>query len=194
MAKHYKLQLIQPEKNVVVFKKDRDGLFLFDELDSKGSEPKAHLSTIDKFTVKYLNEAELKLAFRRRRQRNGVKLEVPTGTFIISSELLLQNDYKGNNHEEMLFGPKKIITEIPLINFSTCEVTSKAFRDFYNEFKFMCNMIPGFKDYITRHGDYPMELIKAIKTMDDREMIDFLKKYHVMRKIYSDVLSYQKRR
>lgn len=194
MAKHYKLQLIQSGKEAVTVKKNTDGIFLFDEFDSKGSEPKAHLSTIDKFTVKYPNEAELKLAFKRRRQRNGVRLEVPAGSFIISSDLLLQNDYKGNTTEEMLFDPKKIITEVPLVDFSTCEVTSKAFRNFYNEFKFMCNIIPNFRDYILRNNDYPIELIKAIKTMDDREIIDFLRKYHIMRRIYSDVLSYQKRR
>lgn len=173
-------------------------IFTFDEKDGKGYQDKAHIATIDRFTVNYASEFELIDAFKKKNENHGVILKYPVGSIAIPhSTIELIYNQKGVQKENILYDEYRRIATVPLIDLANCDIESEEFLDFYREFKYLVKNDYEFHNFVMDSNYYPnnaKELFESRLTdpFNNRRLKTFLKNYKVMRKAYQDVISYER--
>lgn len=182
--------------------KELIGKFLFDELDNKGLEPKAHPSTIDRLTTNFKSDSDL---FHKYASDNKSVIRVVTGVgrvYIPSITLFLTHNAGGLKKEKPLYSNYKEVVEVPLRDITTCDKTSQEFQEFYYNFKWLLLNNPYFYEYIMNSTYYYNTLKEEIDAVingyridsfHERLLVDYLSKYSTMRKTYKDVIDYNKR-
>ncbi len=204
-VKRYKLYLEKPtdqkdsDGKIII---DRIASFIFDENDGKGYENKAHLSTIDKLTTNYIEEDHLLYELTCCKKNTHAHLNCLCGDIdILSSDLNIVHNKNGEKYDYPLFSEHKVITDIPLKDYVTCDVKSAEFEKFFDTFLkylyddcFYRDILTSkyyneyFKDYVIGYREYvDHSRSKAL-------MLEQLKGYAMMRKAYMDVIQHNKQR
>lgn len=170
-------------------------IFYFNEEDGKGFEPKAHVSTIDKFTTQYSNQQELVDAFTKSSINNGVRISFPFGIISIpeGKKILLTHNHNGKIDEEPLYSKYKGIANMPLIDKVTCDTESEKFIQLYRNFKQLIQNCPEFYNYIMNDGYYTEQIKYLLRTPDKINLNWFsayFKGYTSARKSYKDIKNF----
>ena len=171
-------------------------IFYFNENDGKGYEGKAHVPTIDRFTVIYQGKEELLDEFKKNVENNGVILR-HSGLFSFPMETIeLLHKQGGIVKEEPMYSNYREITHIPLKSLTECDIESDEFIEFYRRFKYYAKNDREFYRLIMNDEYYP----QAFKELINKNLTDSfnnmrLKKmiggYTLMRKAYKDMINYR---
>ena len=175
------------------------GEFKFKEFGSDKYDVMAHSSTIDKFTTLYRNKVELITDFNEKGKSHGVILESKYGNIDIkSNDIILYNQAsKIAPQSKPLYCWYKEIVDIPVIDFTTCDINSPQFKRFFDEFiTRLCHDDDFNYFYLSQSDYYPNDIKNMFVSIEQNiyrdKNINILKKrfegYALMRHAYKDYI------
>ena len=175
------------------------GVFEFKEFGSNKYDIMAHSSTIDKFTTLYGNKTELLSEFNAKNKNHGVILDSDYGQIDIKSNrvLVFNKATSLNPISEPLYSCYKEITNIPVVNFTTCDINSPQFKQFFDQFiSRLCHDNDFNYFYLSQSDYYPQEMknmfIQIEQNIYRDKNISILRKrfegYAYMRHAYKDLI------